>query len=137
MRSGTETSKLTNGAASETDQVELTVVMPCLNEAETLSPCIMKAQQALKTLNITGEVIVADNGSTDGSQQLARSLGARVVDVREKGYGAALIGGIRAARGMYVVMGDSDDSYDFSNLGPFVTKLREGFDLVMGNRFRG
>ena len=122
---------------NEVEQVELTVVMPCLNEAETLSPCIRKAQQALKSLNITGEVIIADNGSTDGSQHLARSLGARVVAVAEKGYGAALIGGIRAARGKYVVMGDSDDSYDFSNLGPFLAKLRDGFDLVMGNRFLG
>lgn len=136
MRSVTQTPE-SSRAATETEQVELTVVMPCLNEAETLSPCITKAQQALKNLNITGEVVVADNGSTDGSQQLARSLGARVVDVPEKGYGAALIGGIRAARGRYVVMGDSDDSYDFSNLGPFLSKLREGFDLVMGNRFVG
>jgi glycosyltransferase involved in cell wall biosynthesis len=117
--------------------VEVSVVMPCLNESETLGSCIEKAMMAIATLGSRGEVVVGDNGSTDGSQQLARALGARVVPVQERGYGAALLGAIRAARGQFVVMGDSDDSYDFTQLGVFVGKLREGYDLVMGNRFRG
>lgn len=111
--------------------------MPCLNEAETLAACIRKAQAALAGLNVAGEVVVADNGSSDGSQRLARELGARVVDVTEKGYGNALRGGIEATSGRYVIMGDADDSYDFSALDGFVSKLREGYDLVMGNRFAG
>jgi glycosyltransferase involved in cell wall biosynthesis len=117
--------------------VELTVVMPCLNEAETVATCVKKAVGFLERTGISGEVVVADNGSTDGSQELARSAGARVVDVAEKGYGNALMSGIVAARGEYVIMGDSDDSYDFTNLMPFVAALREGADLVMGNRFQG
>src|SRR5690606_9556550 len=117
--------------------VELTVVMPCLNEAETVATCVRKAVDFMKRHGIDGEVVVADNGSTDGSQQLARDAGARVVHVAEKGYGNALMGGIRAARGKYVIMGDADDSYDFTNLMPFVEQLRDGADLVMGNRFRG
>jgi len=117
--------------------LELTVVMPCLNEAETLEVCVRKALDSLERGNIRGEVVVADNGSTDGSQNIARRAGARVVPVAAKGYGSALLGGIHAARGKYVIMGDADDSYDFTNLMPFVQKLREGFDLVMGNRFRG
>ncbi|MFP5246480.1 MAG: glycosyltransferase family 2 protein, partial [Thermoanaerobaculia bacterium] len=117
--------------------VELSIVMPCLNEAETLEACIRKAMNFLSTHQVDGEVLVADNGSTDGSQDLARSLGARVVDVTARGYGSALRGGIAAARGRYVIMGDSDDSYDFSALMPFLEKLREGYQLVMGNRFRG
>ncbi len=117
--------------------LELSVVMPCLNEAETLATCVDKAVRCLAALGVAGEVIVADNGSTDGSQDLARAHGARVVDIPVKGYGAALMGGIRAARGRYVIMGDSDDSYDFTNLGPFLEQLRAGHDLVMGNRFRG
>ena len=111
--------------------------MPCLNEAETLASCIAKARSFLARSGIRGEVLVADNGSTDGSQALAAALGARVVDITERGYGSALKGGIRAARGRYVIMGDSDDSYDFSDLGLFVEKLREGYQLVMGNRFQG
>jgi len=111
--------------------------MPCLNEAETLAACIKKAQGYLARSGIDGEVLIADNGSTDGSQDIATNLGARVVAVQEKGYGAALLGGIRAARGRYVIMADSDDSYDFTRLEGFVDKLREGFDLVMGNRFLG
>jgi glycosyltransferase involved in cell wall biosynthesis len=111
--------------------------MPCLDEAETLATCIEKAQGSLRRLEIDGEVIVADNGSTDGSQEIATRMGARVVTVEERGYGAAVMGGIRAARGKYVIMGDADDSYDFTNLMPFVAKLREGCDLVMGNRFQG
>jgi glycosyltransferase involved in cell wall biosynthesis len=116
---------------------ELSVVMPCLNEARTLGICIRKAQDSFKRLGISGEVIVADNGSTDGSREIAAELGARVVPVAERGYGAALTGGIAAARGRWVIMGDADDSYDFSDLGPFVEQLRNGYDLVAGNRFKG
>ncbi len=116
---------------------ELSILMPCLNEAETLATCIRKAQTALADLNVAGEVIIADNGSTDGSPEIAASLGARVIHVAEKGYGSALLGGIKAARGKYIIMGDADDSYDFTNLGPFLEKLRAGYDLVMGNRFKG
>ena len=117
--------------------IELSIVMPCLNESETLATCIRHARTFLATSGVVGEVIVADNGSTDGSQQIAEAEGARVVHVAEKGYGAALIGGIAAAHGTYVAMGDADDSYDFEGLGPFVEELRAGADLVMGNRFRG
>ncbi|MBA2496813.1 MAG: glycosyltransferase family 2 protein, partial [Acidimicrobiia bacterium] len=111
--------------------------MPCLNEAETLATCIVKAQRSLVELGVRGEVVIADNGSTDGSQGIARDLGARIADVPAKGYGAALSGGMHAARGRYVIMGDADDSYDFTNLGPFLERLRAGDDLVMGNRFAG
>ncbi len=124
-------------AASTTSSPEVSVVIPCLNEAETLGTCITKAQQALRGLDISGEIIVADNGSTDGSQAIAGRMGARLVAVDVRGYGSALMGGIEAARGRYIIMGDADDSYDFSNLAPFVEKLREGYDLVMGNRFKG
>jgi Glycosyl transferase family 2 len=117
--------------------VELTVVMPCLNEAETVAACVRKAVKFIAGSGISGEVVVADNGSTDGSQQLAEEAGARVVDIEDKGYGNALMGGILAARGEYVIMGDADDSYDFTNLMPFVEELRRGSDLVMGNRFKG
>lgn len=117
--------------------VELSIVMPCLNEAETLATCINKAKSFLREQQIFGEVLIADNGSTDGSQKIAENLGARVVDIPEKGYGSALKGGINAAQGKYVIMGDSDDSYDFYNLTPFVEQLRAGHDLVMGNRFQG
>ncbi|SMP38290.1 Glycosyltransferase involved in cell wall bisynthesis [Desulfonatronum zhilinae] len=116
---------------------DLSIVMPCLNEAETLGICIKKAQRFLKANRVSGEVIVADNGSSDGSQEIARENGARVVDILERGYGSALMGGINAARGKFVIMGDADDSYDFSALDPFLEKLREGYELVMGNRFRG
>ncbi len=119
------------------ETMELTILMPCLNEARTLEPCISKARGFLARTGISGEVLVADNGSKDGSQQLARSLGARVIDVPERGYGAALKAGIQAARGRYVVMGDADDSYDFSALDAFVTELRAGRELVVGNRFDG
>lgn len=117
--------------------VELSVVMPCLNEAETLATCINKALGFFAEAGVTGEVIVADNGSTDGSIKIAEDLGVRVVPVTERGYGRALAGGIDAARGRYIIMGDADDSYDFSALGPFLEKLRAGDDLVMGNRFAG
>jgi len=118
-------------------EIELSVLMPCLNEAETLATCIKKAQKALEDLGVSGEVIVADNGSTDGSPEIAERLDARVVHVAEKGYGSALRGGIQAARGKYIIVGDADDSYDFTNLGPFLEKLRAGYELVMGNRFKG
>jgi len=113
---------------------EISVVMPCLNEAETIGTCIQKAQEFLHQYNVQGEIVVADNGSTDGSQAIATLMGARVVHVEVKGYGNALMGGITAARGRYVIMGDADDSYDFLDLSRFVEKLREGHDLVMGCR---
>ena len=119
------------------DEIELSIVMPCLNEAETVVACIEKARDYLEKSNISGEVVIADNGSTDGSQKLAEISGAVVVDVAERGYGSALMGGINAARGKYVVMGDADGSYDFTDLDPFVAKLRDGYQLVMGNRFKG
>ena len=122
---------------AEPAAIELSIVMPCLNETETLEGCITSAQRFLERHGVSGEVVVADNGSTDGSQTLAQRLGARVIDVPVKGYGAALHGGILAARGRYVIMGDSDGSYDFENLLPMLQKLRDGHDLVMGNRFAG
>lgn len=121
----------------ELDQVELSILMPCLDEAETIEVCIEKALAFLARSGISGEVVVADNGSTDGSIELAGAKGARVVHVAERGYGAALRAGIAAARGRYVIMGDGDDSYDFLNLDAYVSKLREGVDLVVGNRFDG
>lgn len=117
--------------------IELSIVMPCLNEAETLEICIRKARGFLESKKVLGEVIVADNGSTDDSRKIAIASGARLVDVEKKGYGSALMGGIEAARGKYIIMGDADDSYDFSRLTPFLEKLRRGYDLVMGNRFKG
>jgi glycosyltransferase involved in cell wall biosynthesis len=123
----------------EEDQrpVELTIIMPCLNEAETLETCIRKAMGYLERSGVCGEVVIGDNGSTDGSQQIAVRCGARVVMVPLRGYGAALYGATLAARGKYIIMGDSDDSYNFSDLDVFVAKLREGYDLVMGNRMTG
>jgi glycosyltransferase involved in cell wall biosynthesis len=118
----------------QTPSVELSIVMPCLNEADTLSVCIEKAQKALLDAGITGEIIVADNGSTDNSALIAAGMGARVVHVEAKGYGNALMGGIAAARGKFVIMGDADDSYDFLEVPKFVRKLREGVDLVQGCR---
>jgi glycosyltransferase involved in cell wall biosynthesis len=117
--------------------VEVSIVMPCLNEGETLAKCIGHAQAAVANGGLSAEIIVADNGSTDGSQSIARKLGARVVDVSRKGYGSALIGGIDAAQGRFVVIGDADDSYDFEAIAPLIDKLREGYDLVVGNRFLG
>jgi glycosyltransferase involved in cell wall biosynthesis len=119
------------------DDIELTILMPCLNEAETIAVCVTKALAFLAGYGISGEVLIADNGSTDGSQAIAANLGARVIAVADKGYGAALRGGIARARGRYIIMGDADDSYDFSALEAFVDRLRAGVDLVMGNRFKG
>jgi glycosyltransferase involved in cell wall biosynthesis len=116
------------------DTLELSVVMPCLNEADTIGTCVEKACRAIREHGIDGEVIVADNGSTDGSREIAARLGARVVAVPEKGYGSALMGGIAAARGQYVIMGDADDSYDFLEIPRFVERLRQGYDLVQGCR---
>jgi hypothetical protein len=127
----------TDPTPSSDQDIELTILMPCLNEAETLAGCIEKASGFLARSRVKGEVLIADNGSTDGSIAIAKGLGARIVHVPIRGYGAALLHGIAAARGRYVIMGDSDLSYDFENLEPFVEKLRSGCDLVMGNRFRG
>jgi glycosyltransferase involved in cell wall biosynthesis len=123
-------------AVSKND-IEVSVVMPCLNEARTVGRCVDKAVAALQKMGVRGEVIVADNGSSDGSPEIASEHGAWVVHVEQRGYGSALQAGIAAARGRYVIMGDADDSYDFSDLYPFVERLRSGDELVMGNRFRG
>jgi hypothetical protein len=128
---------LLESSASAAADLEVSVVMPCLNEARTVGRCVQKAVAALEIMGVRGEVIVADNGSTDGSRELAREHGARVVEVPRRGYGSALQAGIAAARGTYVIMGDADDSYDFARLEPFVERLRQGDDLVMGNRFKG
>jgi glycosyltransferase involved in cell wall biosynthesis len=117
--------------------VEVSVVIPCLNEANSLAFCVDKAVNAFRAAGLCGEVVVADNGSTDGSIQIAEEHGARVIRVAERGYGAALRAGIAGARGSFIIMGDADDSYDFSDVPRFVEKLREGNDIVMGNRFRG
>src|SRR4030095_4094070 len=120
--------------ATDNNFPEVSIIMPCLNEADTLAACIGKARRALNEQKIAGEIIVADNGSTDGSQAIAMKLGARLVNVRERGYGSALMGVILAARGKYIIMGDADDSYDFLEIAKFVEKLREGFDIVQGCR---
>ena len=119
------------------NQIELSIVMPCLNERLTVGRCVSKAIHSLEAAGIAGEVIVADNGSSDGSQAIAEAEGARVVSVAAKGYGSALNGGIAAARGVYVLMADADDSYDFDHVPRFLDQLRAGQELVMGNRFRG
>lgn len=127
-----------NPLASDTPApIEVSVVLPCLNEADTVATCIRKATASLLECGVHGEVIVADNGSTDGSKEISTGLGARVVNVATRGYGAALAAGIEAARGKFVIMADADDSYDLENLAPFIDKLRGGCDLVMGNRFAG
>jgi len=126
-----------NESETRSQRCELTILMPCLNEAETIETCIVKASAFLRTSGVNGEILIADNGSADGSQIIAQRCGARVVHIPTRGYGAALSGGIAAARGRYIVMGDADDSYDFSKLEPFLVKLRAGADLVMGNRFEG
>ena len=117
--------------------VEFTILMPCLNEAHGLAFCIEEAKDCIQRLGLDAEILIADNGSTDGSPQIAEQMGAKIVFVEQKGYGAALLGGIHAARGRYIIMGDADGSYDFGHLDSFVEKLREGNALVMGNRFRG
>jgi glycosyltransferase involved in cell wall biosynthesis len=117
--------------------IELSIVMPCLNEAETIAICITKANNWLNQNNVIGEVVIGDNGSTDGSQEIASKLGARVINVPTKGYGSALMGAIEASYGKYVIMGDSDDSYDFGNLTSYIQELRKGYDLVLGNRYKG
>ena len=124
-------------SVSALNSVDVSVVIPCLNEANSLAYCVDKAMEAFRKAGLVGEVIVADNGSTDGSIQIAEDHGARVLRVTERGYGAALRTGIAAARGPYIIMGDADDSYDFTDVPRFVEKLREGYDVVMGNRFRG
>ena len=119
------------------DAYELTILMPCLNEEATVGLCVKKALGYLRGAKLNGEVVIADNGSTDDSQRIATAHGARVVHISERGYGSALMGGIAHARGRYVIMGDADDSYDFSDLDPFIEKFHEGYDFVIGNRFRG
>ena len=133
----TATSARGYAAIVPNDSCDLSVVLPCLNEAETLETCIRKAQKSIGDLDLDGEVVVADNGSTDGSQQIAKDLGARLLSVPERGYGAALRAGIGDARGRFVIMADADDSYALDALEPFVEGLRGGADLVMGNRFAG
>jgi glycosyltransferase involved in cell wall biosynthesis len=130
-----ETSARSAGAS--VDSCEVSIVMPCLNEAESIEHCLRRAQAGLDDAGVEGEILIADNGSTDGSQDIARRFGARVVEIDRKGYGAALAGGFEAARGRYVVMGDADGSYDFGSISPFIERLRGGDDLVMGNRFAG
>ncbi len=117
--------------------MKVTILLPCLNEAETLLVCLIKSRKSLDELHLDGEIIVADNGSTDGSQGIARDFGAMVVDVTEKGYGAALLGGLSAVKSDFVIMGDADDSYALDHIGPFIEQLAHGSDLVMGNRFLG
>lgn len=125
------------GLIHDDHELEVTVLLPCLNEAETLAVCVGKARASLAELGVRGEVLVSDNGSTDGSQRIAAAAGARVVHAPIRGYGGALLHGIEEARGKYVIMADADDSYDLANLGPFIAGLRAGHDVVMGNRFRG
>ena len=136
-RDGSVTPLTAASDATEPKPIELSVVMPCLNEADTLGICIEKAIATLREHGIAGEVIVADNGSTDGSVEIARALGARVVHVSDKGYGRALMGGIASARGRFVIMGDADDSYDFREVPRFLARLREGYELVQGCRLEG
>lgn len=121
----------------ENERIELTILMPCLNEEKTIGSCILEAQEFIKNSGISAEILIADNGSTDKSADIARSLGARVVKIERRGYGSALIGGINAALGKYTIMGDCDMSYDFLHLDLFIEKLREGYDFVIGNRFKG
>jgi len=128
---------MSNSPRVPAGQVHVSAVMPCLDEEKTIGLCIGKAQRAFREMGIVGEVVVADNGSTDRSVGIAESLGARVVHESRKGYGSALMAGIAAARGRIVVMADADDSYDWTSLGDFVKKVEEGHDLVMGNRFKG
>ena len=126
--------QIRSATIGQAEGCRLTILMPCLNEAETIESCVRKASASLAKLNVAGEILIADNGSSDGSQERAEALGARVIAVSERGYGAALLAGITASKGDWVIMGDADDSYDFSQLAPFITKLEEGYDLVMGCR---
>lgn len=119
------------------NKIELSIVLPCLNEEKTVGNCVAQARSFLEMSEVNGEVIVADNGSTDRSIKVAKKSGARVVHVTSMGYGSALMGGIKSAKGKYIIMADADESYDLVNLMPFVEKLRAGYDLVMGNRFKG
>src|SRR5216683_3412028 len=141
MRINAQTQLRTQENESTTQQastpLDVSVVIPCLNEANSLAFCVEKAISSFRNTGLRGEVIVADNGSTDGSIEIAEFNGATVLRVSERGYGAALKAGIAAARGEFVIMGDADDSYDFSEVPNFVNQLRQGYDLVMGNRFRG
>lgn len=121
----------------DSEELELSIVMPCLNEEETIGICIQKAKKYLDKTKISGEVLIVDNGSTDRSVEISQKMGARVVKEENKGYGNALIKGTNSAKGKYVIMGDSDDSYNFEELDDFMIKLNEGYDLVMGNRFSG
>ncbi len=132
-----DTNERGNSVANSARGIEVSVVMPCLNESETLECCIRKAFACIDEHELSAEVLVADNGSTDGSQEIARRCGARVVDISDKGYGSALRGGIASALGRFIVMADADDSYDFSDFSGFIDKLRDGADLVMGSRFKG
>ncbi len=117
--------------------MELSIIIPCLNEAETIEICVNKARESIQKAQLEGEVIIVDNGSTDRSQGIASEAGARVIKAREKGYGNALTAGIAAAKGKYIVMSDADDSYDLSNIAPFIEKLEKGYDFVIGNRYKG
>ncbi len=132
-----QTYELPASAGADEQACDISVVIPCLNEAETIGTCVAKARAGLEEIGLSGEIVVADNGSTDGSRELATAAGARVVEVPRRGYGAALMAGIADARGRFVVMGDADDTYDFSKLQSFVAALEQGYDLVMGNRFAG
>ena len=137
MPSFHEVNRGTDKNSSAEDPIKVSVIMPCLNEAQTVGICVQKARKAIKQLGIPGEVIVADNGSTDGSPSIAEREGARVVHQPIRGYGAAYLAGIAAARGKYILIGDSDDTYDFTDLERFITPLCEGYDFVMGSRFKG
>src|SRR6185503_8474264 len=128
---------MTNKRKAVSNQVELSIVLPCLNEERTVGKCVAQAKSFLARQKIIGEVLVADNGSTDRSAEIAKSNGAVVVQVDKKGYGNALKGGFAAARGLFIIIADADESYDLANLMPFVEKLRAGYDLVIGNRFKG
>jgi glycosyltransferase involved in cell wall biosynthesis len=133
----TQNSAATVSTPAVSGTLELSILMPCLNEAETLESCIRKAQRSLEENNICGEIVIADNGSSDASLEIAAALGVRTIPVNARGYGNALLAGIEAARGKYVIMGDADDSYDFACITPFLEKLRSNYDLVLGNRYRG
>ena len=137
VESGGNTGDIGHDSSAADHAIEVSVVIPCLNESRSIAFCIDKALAAFKDIRVNGEVVVADNGSSDGSVEIAKQRGARVVHVATKGYGHALRGGIEAANGEFIIMGDADDSYDFSELPKFVQKWRQGYEFVMGNRFAG